>query len=343
MPGKSSYYKREGLRTLVETVPINRPVTYGDRIMLIGSCFTEHIGNRLKSLKFAVDMNPFGIVYNPLSMAEQLGILMHPRVFSRDDLVFHEGLWHSWQHHSRFSHPDPELLTEMLSRQTRDSSAFLKQAGLLVLTFGTPEAFFLRTGDRLVSNCHKLPAGEFYSRKPGPDELAELWIPLLEALMAQNPGLRICLSVSPVRYFKDGPAGNQMSKSILFLFIGTLMEKIPDLFYFPSYEIFMDDLRDYRYYDTDMMHPGDSGIGYVWEKFVKTCIDPSVYPLMDEVGRLVKAAHHRPGMHVTDTHRQFVAALLAKIRQMQSDNPNLDFTEEVEHLVNQTESGPARL
>ena len=332
---KSSSYKRENLRTLVETDPMNPQITYADRIMLIGSCFTEHIGNRLKMLKFAVNLNPFGIVYNPLSIADQLQYLLNPAGFSRDDLVFHQDLWHSWKHHSRFSNPDADLLIKSINEQVLASSEFLEQSGLLILTFGTSNAYFLKTNNRLVSNCHQLPANQFYSRQPDPQELADQWIPLIESLMLKNQNLRICLTISPVRYFKDGPTGNQMSKATLFLFIGILMKTYPDLFYFPSYEIFMDDLRDYRFYDNDMMHPGPAGVEYVWNRFMRACIDPGVYPLMDEVESAVKGAQHRPGGFITETHRRFVAQQIDRISALQLRNPFLDFTEEFEILRGQ--------
>ena len=335
MHAKSSFYKRTDLRTVVGFDPLNPPLTYADRIMLAGSCFTEHIGNRLKRLKFGVDLNPFGIVYNPLSIAEQLKYLLNPSTFTKDDLVFHLDLWHSWMHHSRFSNPDADALIVNINEEAKKSSAFLEQTGLLVLTFGTAETFYLKDGDRLVSNCHQLPAEQFYSRKPGPDELAEIWIPLLESLWKRNQNLRICLTVSPVRYFKDGPTGNQLSKATLFMFIARLMERFPDLYYFPSYEIFMDDLRDYRYYDTDMMHPGSVGIEYVWNRFTEACIDHNAYSLMDEVESLVKGAAHRPGTYLTDAHRQFIARQTQKITDLQNKYPFLDFAEELQILNGQ--------
>ncbi len=341
MHAKSSIFKREDLRTVVEPGRLIPPITYSDRIMLSGSCFTEHIGNRLKKLKFNVNLNPFGIVYNPLSIAEQLQYLLNPSGFTTGHLVFNQDLWHSWMHHSRFSDPDPEKLIGSINREAENSSVFLEKADVLVLTFGTADAFYLKEGDRLVSNCHQLPADQFYTRQPSPDELVDIWVPLLEILFARNPGLRICLTISPVRYFKSGPTGNQMSKSILFLFIGRLMERFPDLYYFPSYEIFMDDLRDYRFYDSDMMHPGTPGIEYVWSRFVGACIDPAAAPLMDEVEALVKAADHRPGAHLTDAHRKFVAKQTEKMASLQKRYPFLDFREEMESLSAHLGSGQA--
>jgi len=338
MRARYSSFKRENLRTVVETVPMKKAITYADRIMLLGSCFTEHIGTRLQKLKFNVDLNPFGIVYNPLSLASQLEDLVHSREFSADDLVFHEDLWHSWSHHSRFSNPVVTRLLEEINAQNRASSEFLDQASLLVLTFGTPEAYFLKSNDQLVSNCHKLPADLFITRKPDALELAIIWIPLIHSIKERYPGLRICLTISPVRYFKDGPTGNQISKSILFLLVEKLMNEFPDLYYFPSYEIFMDDLRDYRFYDTDMMHPGTGGVEYVWSRFVNACINETAYPLMDEIDSVVKALNHRGGKYITESHRSFIRQQSERIKVLQTKNPFLDFTKEMEDLHQRLES-----
>jgi hypothetical protein len=336
MPERSSSYKREELRTIVVTEPMVPRVTYTDRIMLMGSCFTEHIGTRLKTLKFKTNLNPFGIVYNTLSIADQLQYLLDPVGFSKDDLVFHQGLWHSWVHHSRFSNPDPDGLITSINEEILASSKFLEQAVLLILTFGTSDVYHLKSNDRLVSNCHQLPSNLFYTRQPDPQELADNWIPLIHSLKDRNPNLRICLTVSPVRYFKDGPTGNQLSKSILFLLVRLLMKTYPDLYYFPSYEIFMDDLRDYRFYDTDMMHPGQAGLEYVWNRFVNACIDPGAYPLIEEVESIVKGVLHRPGRYFTEAHKTFVIRQMDRIHALELRNSFLDFTEEKEVLQKQT-------
>lgn len=340
MTSKNSFV-RENLRTVVKPDPLVPPVSYTDRILLTGSCFTEHIGNRLKMLKFSVDLNPFGIVYNPISIADQLQYLLNPADFTADDLVFHQDLWHSWMHHSRFSHPDAAKLIETLNNQALNSGSFLEHAGVLFLTFGTTECYYLKADNRLVSNCHQIPADQFYTRRPGPQELAGIWIPLVEALKTRNPGLRICLTISPIRYFKEGPTGNQLSKATLFLFISLLMKAYPDLFYFPAYEIFMDDLRDYRFYDEDLMHPGSAGLEYVWSRFMEACIDPAVYGLMEEVEAVMKAAGHRPGVHLTDAHRRFVAHQSERIRALIRKYPFLNFAEELEVLENQLQSDHA--
>jgi hypothetical protein len=335
MPVKSSSFKRKDFRTTIEIEPMVAPATYHDRIMLIGSCFTENIGNRLKSMKFTVDLNPFGIVYNPLSMAGQLNYLLKPTAFQTDDLVFHQELWYSWIHHGRFSHPEADKLLQVIDNQIMESSRFLEQSGLLMLTFGTPEAYYLKSNNRLVSNCHQVNADQFYTRKPGVNELMDLWVPLIDSLLSRNRNLRICLTISPVRYIRNGPTGNQVNKSILLLFIDALLKTYDDLFYFPAYELFMDDLRDYRFYDEDMMHPGANGIEYVWSNFVKACIKPSVYPVMEEVDSVIKAASHRPGGFVTNAHRQFISVQMDRISKLQNKHPFLDFSQETISLQKQ--------
>jgi hypothetical protein len=314
---------------------MSRRITYADRILLMGSCFTEHIGNRLKVLKFDIDLNPFGIVYNPLSLADQILYLLNPIGFNRSDLVFHEDLWHSWKHHSRFSRPDADELLELINQQAFVSSKFLETTGLMILTFGTADAYYLKSNNCVVSNCHKLPASHFYTRQADPHELAAKWIPILHSLKARNPDMRICLTVSPVRYIKDGPAGNQMSKSILFLLIGLLMRAYEDIYYFPSYEIFMDDLRDYRFYDTDLVHPGPAGVEYVWNRFAGACIDPLVYPLMDEVESVVKGSLHRPGGYYSESHQRFILQQMDNISALQRRYAFLNFSEEIEKLQGQ--------
>lgn len=329
---KETRFRRDQLRTLVESDPWEPSVRYGDKILLMGSCFTEHIGNRLQEVKFQADLNPFGIVYNPVSMAEQLGLLMNPGQLDERDAVYHNGLWHSWLHHGSFSRPTFAELKEETGRRTTSSSRFLQEAGWLFLTFGTPEVFRLEPEGIAVSNCHKVPANRFRSSKPGPDELASAWIPLLERLFSYNPGLRIALTVSPVRYFKDGPSGNQLGKSILFLFIRKLMDRFPEILYFPAYELFMDDLRDYRFYDTDLVHPGPAGIEYVWEFFCRTCISDDARNLMTEVESVVRAVRHRPGSYPTGQRREFLNDLSARIGRLSALHPGLGFSGELEQI-----------
>jgi len=338
MPEKLSSFKRENLRTLVNPGKLNHPVSYQDPLILMGSCFTEHIGNHLLDLKFQANLNPFGIVYNPLAILEQLARLVNPTPFNCDDLVFNHGLWHSWLHHSRFSHPDANSLLDSLNKKLLETSAYLKHSRLLILTFGTAHTYFLKADHRVVANCHQMPADLFYSRLTEPEELTERWISLLNTLSSDNPQLCICLTVSPVRYFKEGPLGNQMSKSALFLFMGKLIKAFPDLFYFPSYEIFMDDLRDYRFYDTDLIHPGAAGVAYVWDRFVEACIDPRSFPLMSEVASISKAVSHRPGKFLTEEHRQFVGQQIDRIKELQCRNPFLNFSKELLILKEQLTS-----
>jgi hypothetical protein len=332
MPKQTSSFKRDELRTLVLPAPPGQRIGYSDGILLMGSCFTEHIGNRLKSMKFKTCLNPFGIVYNPLSMAAQLEYLLNPSGFRREDLILSDGLWHSWMHHGRFSSADPDAAIRMMEEEAASAAALFGNARMLLLTFGTAEAWFLHEGDRLVSNCHRVPAGRFYTRRPDPEELASLWLPLIGSLLKSNRNLQIGLTISPVRYFKDGPTASQLSKSTLFLFIEMLMKAFPDLWYFPAYEIFMDDLRDYRFYDTDMVHPGSQGIEYVWNRFSGACIDPAALPVMAEVDSVMKAASHRPQGPVTEAQRRFNEQLVLRMKTLMDKYPVLDFSVEMEEI-----------
>jgi hypothetical protein len=332
MKAHSSIFRRDPLRTTIEVTPVTNPLRYGRKIMLMGSCFTEHIGNRLRSLKYDVSLNPFGIVYNPLSMAAQLQRVLAGTHLDDGDLVLHQGLWHSWMHHGHFSDTERDRLIDRAGKGLLEASAFLKEAGMLILTFGTPVAWYLRSDGRLVSNCHQVPSVQFYERRSSPEELLEAWKPVIRLLRDITPDLLIGLTISPVRYFKEGPEGNQLSKAVLILFVNQLREAFPDIFYFPAYEIFMDDLRDYRFYDIDMMHPGPAGIDYVWDRFAEACLDPSESALRREVESVSRAVNHRPRSTGTGEYAKFAGDLLERMERLQREHRFLDFSAEREIL-----------
>jgi hypothetical protein len=265
-------------------------------------------------------------------MARQLEILLNGQLFQNEDLVFHEGLWHSWLHHSRFSGTDPGQVLRTINGEVSAAAEFLRKAQMLVLTFGTAGVYQLVADNRIVSNCHKLPASLFYTSRPGPEELADRWIPLIQSLHAENPDLRICLTVSPVRYLKEGPLGNQLSKSTLFLLIDRLLREFPFVRYFPSYELFMDDLRDYRFYDDDLMHPGSQGVAYIWEKFSTACMDPASRKTAEEIESVLRSLNHRPSGHLTGEHGRFLEQLKLQLENLQKRFPGIDFTPELQRL-----------
>ena len=206
-------------------IPVNdSPLTYNNPVMLIGSCFTENIGERLQELKFPADVNPFGVIYNPLSVKNSLDILIRKKEFSQEDLYFYDNQWISFYHQTSFSHPNPEKCLEVINDRINQSAASLKKADYLFITFGTARVYEWKENNQVVSNCHKIPANKFSRRLLSPKEITNTYAQLIEELADLNPGLKIIFTVSPIRHWKDGAVGNQMSKATLLLAVRNLVE-----------------------------------------------------------------------------------------------------------------------
>lgn len=257
-------------RTIVPCEKLQHQISHRDKILLLGSCFAENIGHLLVAHKFNVKINPTGILYNPVSIADALQTMSDRYQYTVNDIFRDGNLWHSFRHHSRFSHTDPELCIDGINRELKAGAEQLHRASWLLVTFGTAYVYSLRETGKVVANCHKLPASLFDRRRVGVDEMIRGWIPLIERLSDSNPELRIMFTVSPIRHLRDGAHENQLSKSVLLLFVDELCRMYPDrCIYFPSYEIVMDELRDYRFYDAGMTHPNEQAIRYIWERFPK--------------------------------------------------------------------------
>ena len=277
------------LTTPVLTSQMPFKIDFASGIVSMGSCFADEIGCRLQESDFHVELNPFGALYNPASMASALHRLIENRPIDQNDLVKHEGLWHSWHHHGSFSHPTTgATLTACNSRIHRAHQA-LKEANVLMLTFGTAWVYELkgvngseegvnRSEMTIVSNCHKLPPDNFVRRRMTIEEIVALWQPLLQELETYYPALNIIFSVSPIRHLADGAHGNQLSKSTLLLAIDELIthHSSRNIFYFPAYEIVLDELRDYRYFDEKMTHPTPLAVDIVWERFQHSTMTPGI-------------------------------------------------------------------
>lgn len=278
------------------TTPVLPPrlpftVDYASGIVSLGSCFADEIGKRLQESDFHIELNPFGALYNPASIAAALHRLVEDRPIERGDLVRHEGLWHSWHHHGSFSHSTPGATLTACNSRIHRAHLALKEANLLMVTFGTAWVFeldcevsdtYLEGGNStfrgVVANCHKLPPQLFRRRRMTVEEIIALWHPLMQELAVCFPHLNVLFSVSPIRHMADGAHGNQLSKSTLLLAIDQLVahQTSPRHFYFPAYEIVLDELRDYRYFDEKMTHPTDLAIEVVWERFKRATMVPAI-------------------------------------------------------------------
>jgi len=294
----------------------------------MGSCFTENIGSRLKELKFPAEVNPFGVLYNPVSIKNSVEILMEGRKFTGSDLNYGNGLWYSFSHHSSFSHADRDTCVKNINVAIDRASRVLEKAAFLFITFGTARVYRLRETSVSVSNCHKLPHDRFSHLLLTVDEIVDSYVPFINKLKSFNRGLRIVFTVSPVRHWKDGANGNQVSKATLILAVSKLVGIFEDAAYFPAYELVMDDLRDYRFYEKDMIHINDQGVDYIWRRFVKSFIGRDQEPLMKEVAGIMQGVKHRPFNPLSEQYLGFLNNLLGQMSKIEKSNRLIDFSDE---------------
>ena len=320
--------------TVVEVPAFNWKTGYSVKNIFMGSCFTENVGNRMAALKFNVDINPFGILYNPVSVANGFRILLHKKEFNTTDLIQADGLWHSFSHHGRFSFQDQKQTLEAINNRIKSSSEFLKEAGFLFITFGTAWIYKYKKTGQPVSNCHKIRATEFDKQRLTVAEIVAEYKQLFAEIRKMNRSLKVVFTVSPIRHWKDGAVENQRSKAILMLAIDELIHEFGDEFYsyFPAYEIVMDELRDYRFYTEDMIHISDVAVNYIWEKFEESLIDKDSQQIADRVKKVVQAAGHKPLHENTLEYIRFLKQMTEEINRLESKYVHLDLTIEKEYF-----------
>ena len=314
-------------RTEVNIPPSENRISHASDILFMGSCFTENIGAMMQERKFRVDLNPFGINYNPSSLSRNLWALLNGREYTHKDIQEDNGRWFSFDHHGQFSDPDPDVCLDRINKRISSSRDGLAGTDYLLLTWGTAWVYVLRESATVVSNCHKLPAKNFSRHLLTVNQVIDTYTKLFAGLRAQLPELRIILTVSPVRHWKDGPVLNSVSKSTLLLAANKLTELFSYCEYFPAYEIAMDDLRDYRFYGEDLVHPNQQMINYIWEKFSSTYFDESTKTLMAEIEKLNAARNHRPFDPASIQYLQFCEKQLEKANRLAASHPNLDLSD----------------
>ena len=309
-------------------------IVYKDKIMFIGSCFAGNVGSRMAACRFDVDINPFGVLFNPLSVALGCRRLLKAESFVSDDLFFHNGMYHSFMHHGDFSDVSESDCLTTINSSLNSSAEHFCNASYLIITFGTSYVYRLKDSGQTVANCHKLPAAQFERERLTVEEIVEEWSDLLESIRHINPSLKVIFTVSPIRHWKEGAHFNQISKSILLLAEQALVERHPDyISYFPAYEIMLDELRDYRFYADDMIHPSSVAVNYIWERFCDTYMNEDTKKNMMEVEEINKAVNHKPFKPSTDTYKAFLIQTLLKIQQLQDKNPYICLSEEKERLT----------
>ena len=303
--------------------------TYEDPILLMGSCFVEHIGAKLEEAKFQIDLNPFGTLYNPASIAQALKRLLHPEPFLPEDLFQANGLYHSFNHHSRFSAETEEACLRIINERLEASARFLRDSKRLIITFGTAWVYRLKDTGEIVANCHKMPEKMFVRSRLTIGEIVGIFNDVLEDLWLYFPDVTVLFTVSPIRHWKDGAHGNQLSKATLLLAIDELTRRYPSqTAYFPAYEIMMDELRDYRFYADDMLHPSEAAIGYIWEQFRHYAFSAETENAFAACEAIAKAIRHRPFNPQSEAYRQFILQTLLKMERLNEKFPFFDFSKE---------------
>lgn len=306
------------LRTEITIRPIPNKIDQHKRVFMIGSCFAEHIAQRLERIGVQTLSNPLGALYNPLSIENSLRRVVECHKIEREELLCRGDMWFSLDTHGSFDSPDPQRVVEEVNGSITGGCDAFKQADWLVVTLGTARVYE-RAGS-VVANCHKMPAAEFSHRLMTVEEAADS----LERVVRMAEGKRIIFTLSPVRYLGDGLEGNMLSKATLRLAIERVVAAHDNANYFPAYEIFLDDLRDYRYYGDDMLHPSKAGVDYVWERFVEYCMTREVEADGELFARLTDARNHRPLHPDSEEYATFCYTMFQKARTLAHKFPNND-------------------
>lgn len=305
-------------------------IDYRDKIMLVGSCFTEHIGDSLAELKFQVMQNPNGIVFDPSTVASSIISYLENETYPPGGLFQLNELWHSWQHHSRFSGMNQESVAANINTSRQAAHHFLKEAKWLIITLGTSFSYRLAENGAHVANCHRAPAVWFNKHMMAIEETVTLLDTMLYRLFQCNSSINVIFTVSPVRHIRDGIIDNNRSKARLLESVHHLVNKYQQLHYFPSYELVIDVLRDYRFYDIDLVHPNFAATSYVIEQFMQHFVNEESITLSKEIERIIIARKHKPFQPETEAHKNFLKLHAEKTKNLINNYPFLSLREELD-------------
>jgi GSCFA family len=308
--------------------PFDTKIVHQDKLFLIGSCFTENIGSKLKQHKFSVLENPNGILFNPVSIAKSITSYIENKQYTQADLFFQNEIWNSWEHHTRFSDVDVNVCLDRINESQHQAHQFLKTADWIFITLGSAFVYELES-KQVVANCHKVPTDKFNKKLLAVEDVLSVLDNVMHRIFMFNANAKIIFTISPVRHLRDGFVENNRSKAVLIQAVHHLVNKFNKLFYFPAYELVIDDLRDYRFYAEDMVHPNYAATNYVWDKLVDCCIDEKAIELMKQINEINAAINHKSFNPTTEAHKKFKVNVLKKIETMQLNHPYLNLTEEI--------------
>jgi len=322
-------------RTEIEIEKSSNPIEHDNRLITIGSCFAENIAEYFRKYRFNILANPFGVLYNPISIYNSLKLASEKKEFKQSDLIFDQSEWHSFYHHSDFSHHDVNVCLDKINSGIKNTNSFLQQSDVIIITYGTAFVYRHKTKEIIVSNCHKIPSNEFDRFRLTLDQTKEAIKNTIALLKTINNDVTIIFTVSPVRHWKDGAAENQISKSILLLAVNDAVSRENKCEYFPSYEIVMDDLRDYRFYEADLFHPNKLATDYIWDKFSDSILSENCKTIMNEVEKIATGRNHKVRNKFSERHQNFLKAQIDKIKTLEEKYPHLNMIDDENYFTSQ--------
>lgn len=313
-------------RTPIDFPKASFSIDHPQSILALGSCFSQNIGERMARAKFPVSINPFGTLFDPISIHS---ILDRTNLKSKEEeLIFYQGYWHAVKYHGSFKNKDKDLLQEKIQQSKQQLIDFLQTSGILMLTYGTAHVWKTTEKNEIVGNCHKLPGHFFYRYLLSPEEITNALEDSLAAVKRLFPDLRVIVTISPVRHLKMGMVENQLSKSVLKVAISALIHKMPEIYYFPAYEIMMDDLRDYRFYAQDMIHPSELAIEYIFDGFKSVFFSKETQERVEIWEKFSKSLNHKPFDNSNELWKIYKQKYKVQLNQYKDKFPMLDWSKE---------------
>lgn len=313
-------------RTQIPISESDNLIDYKSTIISLGSCFAVNIAEKFNYFKFQNIVNPFGILFHPIAIHTIIRRAVEEDFFAESELFFHNERWHCFDAHSDLSSVNKEELLQNLNQNLSFLKSKIESASHILITCGTAWVYKEKTSQKIVGNCHKVPQAQFEKELLSATKIEAAISDTISLLRKVNPNLNVVFTISPVRHLKDGFIENQQSKASLIIGVHQAIHQQPTTTsYFPSYEIMMDELRDYRFYAQDMIHPNQTAIDYIWERFAETSISAAILPIMDEVESVQKALAHKPFNPNSESHQKFMLQLNQRILRLQEKNPNITF------------------
>lgn len=310
-------------RTEIDIKKYDFSISHNDNILTIGSCFADNMGEYLEKFKFNIIKNPFGVLYNPASVFNTLNLAVTNKQFTDEDLIKDQDEYHSFYHHSDFSSHNAQIVLENINNINNKLFNLLPKLSVVIITYGTSIVYEYKENLSIVSNCHKIPSTKFNKHMLSLNSINEYIENTIRLFKSFNKDVKIVFTVSPVRHWKDGAVDNNLSKSRLVVAIN---ENLGDnVYYFPSYEIVMDDLRDYRFYKRDLIHPNDLAVEYIWDKFSSAFFNDYTEKIIKEIEYIINGLNHKPRNPNSDKHKQFIESITNKINELNQKYTNIKF------------------